>query len=116
MWVRTPTIRRSQTCKRLRTLPFRVDAVDLKKLTLRCRGRLSCRRTQILDLTPRKFGFGTNLHSARLVGGDRCPALLKGCDHLNDVSLRDLMNAPAGPRLAHLAAKEPRNLAPGAVL
>jgi hypothetical protein len=51
-----------------------------------------------------------------LVGGDWCPTLLNGGDHLNHVSLRDLMNAPSGPRPAHLATEELGNLAPRTVL
>ena len=51
-----------------------------------------------------------------LIGGDRCPALLNGGDHLNDIALGNLMNAPASPGLADLPAKEPSDLAPGAVL
>src|SRR5262249_16406339 len=51
-----------------------------------------------------------------LVGGGRCPALLDRRDHLNHISLSDLMNAPAGPRLSHLPTKQPGNLGDGAVL
>src|SRR5262249_27643500 len=51
-----------------------------------------------------------------LIGRDRCPALLNGGDHLNHISLRDLMNAPAGPRPTDLTTKESGNLAPRAVL
>jgi len=51
-----------------------------------------------------------------LIGGDRCPALLNGGDYLNDIALADLVDAPAGPGLANLPAKEPSDLAPGTVL
>jgi hypothetical protein len=51
-----------------------------------------------------------------LVGGDRRAPLLDGGDDLNNIALANLVDAPAGPRPAHLTTKEPGNLAPGAVL
>src|SRR5262249_53348002 len=51
-----------------------------------------------------------------LVGGDGSPTLLDRGDDLNHVSLADLMDAPTAPPLADLPAKEPRDLATGAVL
>src|ERR1700757_2301307 len=38
------------------------------------------------------------------------------CAHLNDIALGNLVDAPAGPGLANLPAKEPSDLAPGTVL
>src|SRR5262249_13121051 len=55
-------------------------------------------------------------HLQSLVGGDRRPPLLDGGNDLNDIAFGNLVDAPAGPGLTHLPAKEPRDLAPGAVL
>jgi hypothetical protein len=41
-----------------------------------------------------------------LVRCDGSPALFNGRDEFNYIPLADLMNAPAGPRLARLATKE----------
>jgi hypothetical protein len=50
------------------------------------------------------------------VGGDRRPPLRDGSDDLNDIALANLVDAPAGPGFADLPAKEPPDLATGAVL
>jgi hypothetical protein len=50
------------------------------------------------------------------VSGYRRPPLLDGGDDLDDIALANLVDAPAGPGLAHLPAEQPRNLAPRAVL
>jgi hypothetical protein len=50
------------------------------------------------------------------IGGDRGTPLFDRRDDLDHVSLADLMDAFAGPSLCHFAAKQPRNLGPGAVL
>jgi hypothetical protein len=50
------------------------------------------------------------------VGGDRRPSLFDGRDDLNDIALANLVDAPAGPGLANLPAKEPSDLATGAIL
>jgi hypothetical protein len=50
------------------------------------------------------------------ISGDRRPPLLDGGDDLNDIALANLVDAPAGPCLANLPAKQPSDLAPGAVL
>src|SRR5262249_39620127 len=55
-------------------------------------------------------------HLQSFIGGNRRPPLLDGGDDLDDITLANLVNAPARPGLPNLPAKKPSDLAAGAIL
>src|SRR5262249_8591663 len=59
---------------------------------------------------------GTSWSPSKLIGGNRRPPLLDGGDDLDDITLANLVNAPARPGLPNLPAKKPSDLAAGAIL